>query len=558
MERKKRLGDILVDIGYIKEEDVQEAIKTQKLTGKRLGEIFVESGLITEENLLKILEVQLGIPRIDIENIEIDMNAVGKIGETLARRYTLIPVGFYNGKLTVAMADPLNIFAEEDVSLASGCALNVGIASKDEINTAISKYYSRDYMDKAAEEIKTAEEIKKVEKSSNPIDENNSPAVKLIDSIIENAVRNKVSDVHIEPHKDKVIIRYRIDGRLRKQFESPKEPFNSMITRIKILGGMDISEKRLPQDGKILTRIDEKEIDLRLSILPSITGENLVIRILDKSAFSFTKEDLGFTKEDLERLNKILEKPYGMLLVTGPTGSGKTSTLYSILKDINNEENNIITIEDPVEYSMDELVQVSINPKVGLTFANGLRSILRQDPDVIMIGEIRDEETATMAIRAAITGHSVLSTLHTNDAPSTIIRLLDMNIPSYLIASSLVGVIAQRLVRKLCPYCKERYEATKIDKEVLGIDINQNVELYRPIGCSKCDGIGYRGRKAILEIMDIDNNIREMILDKASIKNIREEAKLSGMKTLFESAKVIALDGETSVEELMRVTLIKE
>ncbi|MGL5479436.1 MAG: GspE/PulE family protein [Clostridium sp.] len=558
MERKKRLGDILVDLGYIKEEDVQEAIKIQKLTGKRLGEIFVESGLITEENLLNILEVQLGIPRIDLESTEVDMNAVSTIGEALARRYTLIPICFSKGKLTVAMADPLNIFAEEDVSLSSGYELNIGIASKDEIITAISKYYSREYMDKAAKEMKTAEENKKNEQSSIIKDENNSPAVKLIDSIIENAVRNKVSDIHIEPQKDKVIIRYRIDGRLRKQFEAPKEPFNSMITRIKILGGMDISEKRLPQDGKIITNIEGKEIDLRLSILPSITGENLVIRILDKSAFSFSKEDLGFTKKGLETVNKILEKPYGMLLVTGPTGSGKTSTLYSILKDVNNEENNVITIEDPVEYSMDEIVQVNVNNKAGLTFAKGLRSILRQDPDVIMVGEIRDEETATMAIRAAITGHSVLSTLHTNDAPSAIIRLLDMNIPAYLIASSLTGVIAQRLVRTLCPSCKEEYNASKTDIEALGIKDSEELKLYKPVGCPKCNGLGYKGRKAIFEIMDITDNIRDMISNKNSIVDIRKEAKNSGMDTLFESAKEDVLKGITSVEELMRVTLIKE
>ena len=558
MNIKKRLGDLLVELGYITEDQVKDAIKVQKATGKRLGRIFVEQGLITEESLLNLLELQLGIPRIDLELIDIDMKAVSTISEALAKKYNLIPVKFRDGKLIVAMSDPLNIFAEEDVALSSGYKIEVGIAMEKEINEAIAKYYSKNYMEKAEAKLNEREKLEEKKEDLIKNDQNESPAVKLIDRIIENAIRNKASDIHIEPQKDKIIIRYRIDGKLRKQFEAPKEPLNSMVTRIKLLSGMDISERRAPQDGKILVRIDDREIDLRVSILPSINGENLVIRILDNSSFEFTKENLGFTIKDIELLKKITRNPYGMLLVTGPTGSGKTSTLYSLLKDLKTEENNVITLEDPVEYSMDGIIQVNVNTKAGLTFKSGLKAMLRQDPDVIMIGEIRDEETASMAIRAAITGHNVLSTLHTNDAPSAIIRLMDMGIPSYLIATSIVGIVAQRLIRKLCNNCKEPYMATDYEKKLLGIDINKDLTLYKPVGCPKCSGTGYKGRTGLFEIMEINHNIRELISNRESFDKIREESIKNGMKTLFESGSEIVKGGVSSINELMRITLISK
>ena len=558
MNTKKRLGDLLVELGYITEDQVKDAIKVQKATGKRLGRIFVEQGLITEESLLNLLELQLGIPRIDLELIDIDMKAVSTISEALAKKYNLIPVKFRDGKLIVAMSDPLNIFAEEDVALSSGYKIEVGIAMEKEINEAIAKYYSKNYMEKAEAKLNEREKLEEKKEDLIKNDQNESPAVKLIDRIIENAIRNKASDIHIEPQKDKIIIRYRIDGKLRKQFEAPKEPLNSMVTRIKLLSGMDISERRAPQDGKILVRIDDREIDLRVSILPSINGENLVIRILDNSSFEFTKENLGFTIKDIELLKKITRNPYGMLLVTGPTGSGKTSTLYSLLKDLKTEENNVITLEDPVEYSMDGIIQVNVNTKAGLTFKSGLKAMLRQDPDVIMIGEIRDEETASMAIRAAITGHNVLSTLHTNDAPSAIIRLMDMGIPSYLIATSIVGIVAQRLIRKLCNNCKEPYMATDYEKKLLGIDINKDLTLYKPVGCPKCSGTGYKGRTGLFEIMEINHNIRELISNRESFDKIREESIKNGMKTLFESGSEIVKGGVSSINELMRITLISK
>ncbi|AQM59912.1 MULTISPECIES: GspE/PulE family protein [Clostridium] len=559
MKKKKRLGDLLVELGYITQKQVDEAIKIQKSTSKRLGRIFVEQGLITEESLMNLLELQLGIPRIDLESIDVNMTAVTTISEGLAKKYNLIPVKFNNGNLVIAMSDPLNVFAEEDVALSSGYKVEIGIASEEEIRNAIAKYYSRDFMEKAAARLNEEEKINEIRDDEDEIkEENSSPAVKLIDRIIENAVRNKVSDIHIEPQKNNIVIRYRIDGRLKKQFEAPKEPLNSMVTRIKLLSGMDISERRIPQDGKILSEIDGKEIDLRVSILPSINGENLVIRILDKTAFDLSKVNLGLTDRDINILDDITKKPYGMLLVTGPTGSGKTSTLYSLLKDLKNEENNIITLEDPVEYSVEGIVQVNVNTKAGLNFSSGLRAILRQDPDIIMVGEIRDEETATMAMRSAITGHTVLSTLHTNDAASTIIRLLDMEIPPYLICSSLTGVVAQRLSRKLCDNCKEEYLASSYEKELLGVSNKEEVKLYKAVGCSKCSESGYKGRTGIFEIMVISQKIKEMIYKRENISDIRRQAIKEGMRTLFESGRNLVLDGKTSINELMRITVINE
>ncbi|BFK81022.1 ATPase, T2SS/T4P/T4SS family [Clostridium baratii] len=559
MKKKKRLGDLLVELGYITQKQVDEAIKIQKSTSKRLGRIFVEQGLITEESLMNLLELQLGIPRIDLESIDVNMTAVTTISEGLAKKYNLIPVKFNNGNLVIAMSDPLNVFAEEDVALSSGYKVEIGIASEEEIRNAIAKYYSRDFMEKAAARLNEEEKINEIRDDEDEIkEENSSPAVKLIDRIIENAVRNKVSDIHIEPQKNNIVIRYRIDGRLKKQFEAPKEPLNSMVTRIKLLSGMDISERRIPQDGKILSEIDGKEIDLRVSILPSINGENLVIRILDKTAFDLSKVNLGLTDRDINILDDITKKPYGMLLVTGPTGSGKTSTLYSLLKDLKNEENNIITLEDPVEYSVEGIVQVNVNTKAGLNFSSGLRAILRQDPDIIMVGEIRDEETATMAMRSAITGHTVLSTLHTNDAASTIIRLLDMEIPPYLICSSLTGVVAQRLSRKLCDNCKEEYLASSYEKELLGVSNKEEVKLYKAVGCSKCSESGYKGRTGIFEIMVISQKIKEMIYKRENISDIRKQAIKEGMRTLFEAGRNLVLDGKTSINELMRITVINE
>ena len=555
MYNKKRLGDILIQSGYISEEDLSRALKEQQKSGKRLGEILIEGEFITEDNLLKALEGQLGIERIHLDSIIVDRNAVKTIPEALSKKYNVLPIKFVEGELLVLTNDPLNIFAEEDVRIASGYSIKLALSSKEEIKNAISKCYSEDYMQK------TAEEYRLLEKSENIEDEldmelKNAPSVKLVDSIIENAVRSKASDIHIEPFEHRVAVRYRIDGELKKQFDSPKEPLAGLITRIKIMGNMNIAERRVPQDGRILTKVDNESIDMRVSILPTVNGEKVVIRILDKSALNVDKETLGFSKSDLDKIKRIISKPHGIMLVTGPTGSGKSTTLYSLLKDLNREDTNIITVEDPVEFSIDGINQVNVNAKAGLTFASGLRSILRQDPDIVMVGEIRDGETAEIAVRAAITGHLVLSTIHTNDAISSVVRLKDMGIEPYLISSSLVGVVAQRLIRRLCPYCKEKYEASDYEKEILNIDKDESLTLYRKTGCTRCSETGYKGRVGIYEILEVNKEIKELINSDCSVEAIREIALRNDMNTLEMSARNVVLSGTSTVEELLRVTLL--
>ena len=556
MNRRKRLGDMLIELNYITENDLQEALKIQKETGNKIGEVLIERGFITEDDLLQALEIQLGIQRIYLDMITVDRKAVKMISESLAKKYNVFPVEFIEGKLLVLMNDPLNIIAEDDVRIASGYEVKIALCGKAEISQAISKYYSEDYMKKTAEEFRNQEKINEVLEEELSEDIKNAPAVKLVDSIIQNAVRSKASDIHIEPFENRVCVRYRIDGALQKQFDSPKEPLAGLITRIKIMGNMDIAEKRIPQDGIIFTRVDDENVDLRVSVLPTVNGEKIVIRILDKSAFNVDKSVLGISDDDLDKINKIINKPHGIVLVTGPTGSGKSTTLYSLLRDLNKEDKNIITVEDPVEFSMDGINQVNVNAKAGLTFASGLRSILRQDPDIVMLGEIRDTETAEIAVRAAITGHLVLSTIHTNDAPSSIVRLKDMGVAPYLVSSALVGIIAQRLIRKLCIHCKEEYIASDYEKEILGVPKYQDLTLYRKVGCNRCSNTGYKGRVGIYEVMEINGEIRDLINADKPLEEITNAALRNNMKTLNKSAMNVVLNGNSTVEELLRVTLL--
>ena len=547
---------MLIELNYITENDLQEALKIQKETGNKIGEVLIERGFITEDDLLQALEIQLGIQRIYLDMITVDRKAVKMISESLAKKYNVFPVEFIEGKLLVLMNDPLNIIAEDDVRIASGYEVKIALCGKAEIAQAISKYYSEDYMKKTAEEFRNQEKINEVLEEELSEDIKNAPAVKLVDSIIQNAVRSKASDIHIEPFENRVCVRYRIDGALQKQFDSPKEPLAGLITRIKIMGNMDIAEKRIPQDGRIFTRVDDENVDLRVSVLPTVNGEKIVIRILDKSAFNVDKSVLGISDDDLDKINKIINKPHGIVLVTGPTGSGKSTTLYSLLRDLNKEDKNIITVEDPVEFSMDGINQVNVNAKAGLTFASGLRSILRQDPDIVMLGEIRDTETAEIAVRAAITGHLVLSTIHTNDAPSSIVRLKDMGVAPYLVSSALVGIIAQRLIRKLCIHCKEEYIASDYEKEILGVPKYQDLTLYRKVGCNRCSNTGYKGRVGIYEVMEINGEIRDLINADKPLEEITNAALRNNMKTLNKSAMNVVLNGNSTVEELLRVTLL--
>lgn len=558
MNRKKKLGDMLIELNYITQNDLQKALIIQKETGNKIGEILIEQGFITEDDLLQALEIQLGIQRVYLDMINIDKNAVNTIPENLSKKYNVLPVKFTEGKLLVLMNDPLNLIAEDDIRIASGYDVKIALCGKNEIAKAISKYYSEDYMRKTAEKLKVREKMESLTIKEINDDIKNSPSVKLVDSIIQNAVRSKASDIHIEPFGNKILVRYRIDGILQRQFDSPKEPLVSLITRIKIMSNMDIAEKRIPQDGRVFITIDNEDIDLRVSALPTVNGEKIVIRILDKKAFNVSKFDLGINNDDLNKISKIINKPHGIVLVTGPTGSGKSTTLYSLLKDLNNEDKNIVTIEDPVEFLMEGINQVNVNTKAGLSFASGLRSILRQDPDIIMIGEIRDTETAEIAVRAAITGHLVLSTIHTNNAASSVIRLKDMGIESYLISSALVGVISQRLIRKLCIYCKERYIASNYEKNILGISSKRELTLYKNVGCNRCNNTGYKGRIGIYEIMEINKEIKNLINDDKSQEEIENLALRNNMKTLKQSAIDVILSGKSTVEELLRITLLDD
>ncbi len=552
--KKFKLGELLVYAGKITESQLYDVLGIQKKTGKKLGEILVAEKYVTENDIIEVLEFQLGIPHVDLDKYEINIDVATIIPENIVRKYELIAIDKKDNLLIVAMVDPLNIFALDDVKLSVKCEIQPVISSKDKILMIIEKFYSKETTKKVVEEFQErflpidtedADESEILEVASAPI-------VKLLNTIIEQAIRERASDIHIEPSSEDVRVRFRIDGDLREITRLSKNSLPGIITRIKIMGRMNIAEKRLPQDGRVETKIVGKDIDMRISTLPTVYGEKTVIRLLDRTSFIFTKNTLGLREKDLATFNKILYQPYGMLLVTGPTGSGKTTTLYTVLHELNQEEKNIITIEDPVEYKLDGINQVQVNTKAGLSFASGLRSVLRQDPDIIMVGEIRDTETAKIAIRAAITGHYVLSTVHTNDSPSTVARLIDMGIEPYLVSSAIIGIVSQRLVKKLCPKCKKPYKATGINKEILGVNSKDELTLYMPNGCSSCNN-GYRGRTAVYEIMPINEEIRYLIGHGANIDSLRNKAIEEGMTTLLESASELAIEGITSFDEVLRV-----
>lgn len=550
-----RLGDILINSGKISQKQLKEALEKQKeVKTKRLGEILIDYSYLKEEDILAALEEQLKIPSIDIGNYAINTKAIYLVSESIARKYNLIPIDVENNELTVAMSDPLNIFAIDDIRLITNMNIKIVLSTKSVIERAINKFYTKEGTRKVIEEF----EESFITTSIGDLDEeelsdvNSAPVVKLVNSIISQAIIMKSSDIHIEPFEHNIRVRIRIDGDLQEIMNFSKRSHMAIVTRIKIMGRMDIAERRIPQDGRIETEIDGRDIDMRISSLPTVYGEKIVIRLLDRDGFNFNKEDLGFSDYDLRIFNKIIKQPYGIVLVTGPTGSGKSTTLYAVLKDINKEEKNIITVEDPVEYKLHGINQVQVNNKAGLTFANGLRSILRQDPDIIMVGEIRDSETAEIAVRASITGHLVLSTLHTNDTSSTVARLIDMGIEPYMVSTSVVGIVSQRLVKRLCNSCKVPYRPDDKERRLLGLNGDENIDLYKPVGCNKCIK-GYRGRIPVHEVMYIDQNIRRLIDIRATTNEIENEAIKAGMTTLMKSAVLIAKSGITSIEEVLRI-----
>ena len=556
---KKRLGDILVSSGKITYEQLNEALISQKILGKKLGEILLDSNIITEKDMMEAIKEQTGIKEVDLNTVNFDKRVIKMIPQNLCNKYTLIPFGFHEGKLQVAMHDPLNIFAIDDINIASGFEVEVFIDLRRNIKKFIDLNYSNEEVIKAAEELsKEALESKVIVKDDDIDDIKNAPVVKMIEYMFKNSIEMRASDIHIEPYEKEVRIRYRIDGELSTVNLIGIESLPPLVARIKILAGLNIAEKRIPQDGRIITKVDEKEVDLRVSILPVVYGEKVVIRILDKNNYKVHKEHLGLSTENINKLNRIISNPHGIVLVTGPTGSGKSTTLYSILDDINSENINIVTVEDPVEYTLEGINQVNVNNKSGMTFASGLRSILRQDPDVIMIGEIRDDETAEIAVKAAITGHLVLSTLHTNDAPTTITRLIDMGIENYLVATSVVGVIAQRLVRKICPHCKTSYVASDYEKRILDIDEKEELILYSAKGCGYCNNSGYIGRVGVYEIMEITKTHKEAIMNGNNSNELEDISIKNGMTTLVEECKKLVAIGITTMTELANITLLKD
>lgn len=549
-----KLGELLLYSGKIDNQQLKLAVEEQEISTKKLGEILVEKGWVSASDIVEALEYQLGFERIDLSKYNINVEYVTMIPESIARRYNVIAVDQKEDKLVVAMVDPLDFFAMDDIKLYTKMEIEPIIGTNEEIIQLIDRYYSGESARKVLAEFSNTDYIVEGDdlEEQEILEVTSAPIVRLLNSIIEQAVRSNASDIHIEPVEESIRVRLRINGDLTEIMNLSKKNLSPIVTRIKIMGKMNIAEKRLPQDGRIETIIDNKEIDMRISTLPTVHGEKVVVRLLDKSSFNFTKESLGFSKNNLKVFNEILTQPYGMILVTGPTGSGKTTTLYTILRELNQIEKNIITIEDPVEYKLDGINQVQVNSKSGLNFATGLRSILRQDPDIVMVGEIRDSETAHIAIRAAITGHLVLSTLHTNDSPSTIARLVDMGVEPYLVSSAVIGVVSQRLVKVLCDKCKSPYEASYSEKQMLNVDTNEDLTLYKPVGCNNCNQ-GYKSRTAVHEVMPVREALRKLVDDGANIDNIKRQALKEGMTTLLQGSIDLVLNGITSYDEAMKV-----
>lgn len=558
--RKVRIGDILINEGLISQEALDRALELQKIQKKKLGEILVSEGFLTEEAMADALHHQLGIDRVELNGIIIPEEITSLFDSDLLKKYRAMPVMYDPRNLNVirvAMADPMDMLALDDLSMVTNRLIDPVVATPREIMMAIDKYYGNAEALKAASSYEQEREDlfreDEVERMIND-DVNNSPIVQLVNGMLEQAVRQRASDIHIEALEKKVRVRYRIDGALFEKITYNIKLLPAIVARIKITGGMDISEKRKPQDGRITTFVDGKEYDIRVSILPTVFGEKVVMRITNKNALTVNKSQLGLGPHEAELFDHILSNPNGIILVTGPTGSGKSTTLYTALSELNTEDVNIITVEDPVEANVNGINQVQTNNKAGLTFASALRSILRQDPDIIMIGEIRDGETAGIAVQASITGHLVVSTLHTNSAASTVTRLEDMGIPSYMIADAVVGIIAQRLVRRLCPKCKRLKPASQDELELLGLDEYAEVSIYEPVGCGNCDDSGFRGRIGVYEILEVSEGVKKVIAKGGDAEEIKEAALENGMKTLRMCATQYVLDGITSISEMVKVS----
>jgi type IV pilus assembly protein PilB len=556
--KKIRIGDLLVEAGAITSEQLQEALAKQKEEGGMLGNIIMELGFISRELLITVLTTQMGIDYCEIRTVQIDENVLNLVPKELVTKYKAMPIGFSEENanvLQVAMADPMDLMAVDDISIASGLQVEPLLSFEDDLDNVIGKNYGSAEAMQAAEAYKLEMGVG-ADDEGNAFDEeiDNSPIVLLVNQIIEGGVRQRASDIHIEALETNVRVRYRIDGALKQVMTYELNILPAITARIKIIGGMDIAEKRKPQDGRITIIVDRKEFDVRVSILPTVFGEKTVMRLTSKEGLTKPKSGLGFSESEIEIFDGILSNPHGIILVTGPTGSGKSTTLYTSLSELNKEEVNIITVEDPVEANINGINQVQVNVKAEMTFAAALRSILRQDPDIIMIGEIRDGETAQIAVQAAITGHLVVSTLHTNSAASTVTRIIDMGIEPYVAGDALVGVIAQRLVRRLCTSCREPRLADDDEKIVLGVeDPEEDVVLYEPVGCPLCNDTGYSGRIGVYEMMPVSKALQSVIARGATADVIEKQALEEGMSTLKMSAAKHVLNGTTSIAEMKKI-----
>ena len=563
-KRPKRLGDILIAAGLITQEQLDEALAKQKGSGKRLGTVLQDEGYITELEMIEALQMQLGIEFVDLNKINIPTELAQVVPANIAKQYQVVPVRMIRDELYLAMADPLNFYALEEVRKTTHKKIVPMIAMANAVDRAIQVLYGNEGAAKAIEELKREKALSGDDDladnafTSNILGEdtaNQAPAIRLVNSIIERAVAERASDIHLEPREDEFSVRMRIDGLLRDILTVPRELQSAVIARLKVMSNLDIAERRVPQDGRFNVKIKEKDIDLRVSTLPTVYGEKIVMRLLDKTGGKLDHSNLGLTEEDTEKYKRLINIKNGVVLIVGPTGSGKSTTMYAMINDLNKRELNLVTLEDPVEYNVDGVNQVQINEKTGMTFARGLRSILRQDPDIICVGEIRDGETAEIAMRSAITGHVVLSTIHTSDAIGTVERLIDMGVEPYLVASAVKGVFSQRLVRRICPDCREEYHPDEDEQESLGLTYSKDRVFYRGKGCPKCFDTGYRGRTGVFEIFSLNIKVRRMIAKGAGREAIEEALTdpNSGFVSLRQNALALIAQGVTTSEEVLRV-----
>jgi type IV pilus assembly protein PilB len=554
----KRLGEILIEHGLLTEEGLERALLEQSREDQPLGRILIDLGLVREPDLVAALAKQIGFEFVDLTSYSIDASAASLVPEHVAKRYRALPIGYQDNRLIVAMADPANLFAMDDIRTITGFDIQPVVATASDIETAIRKYSKLDQSveEMASEASEAADDdlFLSAERAAVAVEE--GPIVKMVNLLITQALADRASDIHVEPTERDVRIRYRVDGVLHEVMHSPKNIQAGLISRLKVMADINIAERRIPQDGRVGLTVGGKTIDLRLATLPTVYGEKVVIRILDKSSVLLKLEELGFLEGSFNTYRKAYSKPYGAILVTGPTGSGKSTTLYATLNILNQPEKNIITVEDPVEYRLSGINQMQINTRAGLTFASALRSILRADPDIVLVGEVRDRETALIAIEAALTGHLVLTTLHTNDAPSSLPRLVEMGVETYLVASAIDCVVAQRLARKLCTRCREAYRPEVLDLQEVGFPEQSwdgIKELFRAVGCTACSKTGFRGRLGLYEVMPVTEEIERLIVERVSSEDIRRSAKDGGMLTLREDGLEKVRRGITSIEEILRV-----